>query len=266
MTRVLSGAVLIALVVGVVWFAPPIVFHTVAFGLLFLAVRELVDLARASGLHVPFWLSLCGAAIALAPFALSPNVERQAGLLLVALMAQLVAVAATQMAGWTGHQGVFATVSASLFPSLYLSLPLGAMIAIRDVAGPATLFLLMLTIMASDTAQYYAGRVAGRRPLAPAISPKKTVEGAIGGFVVGALVFAVAGSWWLERVPAALRVLIGLTLVASGIAGDLFESQLKRSAHIKDSSALIPGHGGVLDRIDALLFAAPLYYVVLQLV
>ena len=124
--------------------------------------------------------------------------------------------------------------------------------------------LLMLTVIVSDTAQYYTGRLAGRRLLAPVISPKKTVEGAVGGFVCGTIVFALVGAWWLPRVPLALRALVGLTIVCAGIAGDLFESMLKRSAGVKDSSSIIPGHGGVLDRIDALLFAAPVYYVALQ--
>ena len=103
----------------------------------------------------------------------------------------------------------------------------------------------------------------GRTPLAPAISPKKTVEGAAGGFVCGALMTAVAGIWWPPATRVATRLSIGAAIVASGIAGDLFESMLKRSAGVKDSSSLIPGHGGILDRIDALLFAAPVYYVML---
>ena len=124
----------------------------------------------------------------------------------------------------------------------------------------------MFTVMVSDTAQYYSGRAFGRRPLAPAISPNKTVEGAVGGFVFGALTLASAGHWWLPGVPVAMRALIGVAVVALGIAGDLFESMLKRSAGVKDSSSLIPGHGGILDRIDALLFAAPVYYIVLRYV
>jgi phosphatidate cytidylyltransferase len=104
----------------------------------------------------------------------------------------------------------------------------------------------------------------GRRKLASTISPKKTIEGAYGGFLFGTLVLVVVGAWWLPSVPLAIRILLGLTVVALGMAGDLFESMLKRSAGVKDSSALIPGHGGVLDRIDALLFAAPIYYVVLS--
>jgi phosphatidate cytidylyltransferase len=147
---------------------------------------------------------------------------------------------------------------------LYLGLPIGALVAIREMRGRDALFLLMLTVIASDTAQYYTGRAFGKRPLAPAISPKKTIEGAIGGFVVGTAFFAAVGAWWLASVPLPLRIALGLMLVALGIAGDLFESMLKRSAGVKDSSALIPGHGGVLDRIDALLFAAPIYYIFLK--
>jgi phosphatidate cytidylyltransferase len=151
-----------------------------------------------------------------------------------------------------------------MFSSVYLALPIGSLVALREIEGPSALFLLMLTVMASDTTQYYTGRAFGRRPLAPAVSPKKTIEGAAGGFVLGALVLAIAGAWWLPRVPLAHRALLGIAVVASGIVGDLFESMLKRSAGVKDSSTLIPGHGGVLDRIDALLFAAPVYFAVLR--
>ena len=151
------------------------------------------------------------------------------------------------------------------FRSLYLGLPTR-----RDGRGlrglaerPRALFLLMLTvIVVSDTAQYYTGRAFGRRPLAPAISPKKTVEGAIGGLVFGTLAM-LAGGRCGGSPSAALdaRSCSAPRWSRSGIAGDLFESMLKRSAGVKDSSTLIPGHGGVLDRIDALLFAAPVYYM-----
>ena len=98
-------------------------------------------------------------------------------------------------------------------------------------------------------------------PLAPTISPKKTVEGAIGGMVFGTAAMIVVGRMVFAASPIGLLALLGATIVALGIVGDLFESLLKRSAGVKDSSALIPGHGGVLDRIDSWLFAAPAYYV-----
>ncbi len=262
MTRVLSGGALIVFAVAVVWFAPPFVFQAVAFVLLVLSVNELVGLARASGLHVPLWLPMTGSLVTLAAFGLE---GRQAAPLSIVLGVQMVAIGSASMVGWTsGDKSVMAIVSASLFPSLYLALPLGALVAIREAEGPAVVFLLMLTVMVSDTAQYYTGRAFGRTLLSPANSPKKTIEGAVGGFVFGALVFTLVGTLWLPRVAVALRALVGLTIVALGIAGDLFESMLKRGAGVKDSSTLIPGHGGVLDRIDALLFAAPIYYVVLQ--
>jgi phosphatidate cytidylyltransferase len=264
-TRVLSGAVLVAFATAVVWFAPSPVLEAVAFGLLFMGAGELVGLARASGLNVAMWPSVTGALVTLAAFGLASSPSgRDTTPLQIILMVQFIAIAGVTMVGWAGGRDALATMSASLLPSLYLALPIGALVAIREFEGPAPLFLLMLTVVVSDSVQYYTGRLAGRTPLAPAISPRKTVEGAVGGFVGGALFFVIAGAWWLPRLPAALRVPLGLTIVASGIAGDLFESMLKRSAGVKDSSALIPGHGGVLDRIDALLFAAPVYYIVLH--
>jgi phosphatidate cytidylyltransferase len=260
-TRVLSGAFLFALAVAVVWFAPAAVFFCAAELLLVLGFVEYTALARGTGLPVPAIPAGVAAMLTCGAFArgLSAPID-------VVLMSALLALGALGLTAWNGGRDALGLVSASLFPSLYLGLPIGAIVAIRDGRGRETLFLLILTVIASDTAQYYSGRAFGRRPLAPLISPKKTVEGAVGGLASGAIVLAVVGAWWLPGMPAAVRVLVGAAVVAAGIAGDLFESMLKRSAGVKDSSMLIPGHGGVLDRIDALLFAAPLYYVVLKYV
>jgi phosphatidate cytidylyltransferase len=261
-TRVVSGAILIVLAVAVVWFAPPMVFFAIAEFLLVLAFQEYATLARTAGLPVPAIPAAIAAMLTCA--ALVPALQVPFD---VVLMTAVVALAALTLTVWNGSsRDALGLAAASLFPSLYLGLPIGAMIAVREIRGRDALFLLMLTVVISDTAQYYSGRAFGRRPLAPAISPKKTVEGALGGLLFGALGLIVAGSWWLPEVPIALRAALGAMIVALGIAGDLFESMLKRSAGMKDSSALIPGHGGILDRIDALLFAAPIYYVVLKYV
>jgi phosphatidate cytidylyltransferase len=261
MTRVLSGAALIAIAVGVVWFASDLVFQIVAAVLLVLSVREVTALASASELPVSVF------PVTVSTLLTAWVVGLQSGFALeVALMAALVAIGLGAMGSWRGGTNALATVAAGLFPAIYIGLPIGALVAVRAFAGPHVLFLLMLTVMVSDTAQYYTGRAFGRRPLAPAISPKKTIEGALGGFVFGTALFVVAGRWWVPGMPLIFRVGLGLALVALGIAGDLFESMLKRSAGVKDSSALIPGHGGVLDRIDALLFAAPIYYIFLKYV
>ena len=260
MTRVLSGAALIAFAIFVVWSDERLLFEIVAFLLLGGATYELVTLFHAGHIDVPRWPTTIASILTLASFsgilAASVPALTTDAMLLVAL----IGLALVAMRAWRGGTDALTTITASLFPSLYLALPIGAMIAIRE-QGPRPLFLLMLTVIVSDTAQYYTGRLAGRHPLAPAISPKKTIEGAIGGIVFGTALFAILGAWWLPIVPLPARIVIGLGLVAVGIAGDLFESMLKRSAGVKDSSGLIPGHGGILDRIDALLFAAPFFYV-----
>jgi phosphatidate cytidylyltransferase len=263
-TRVLSGAVLLILAITAVWLASPLTFLVIAETFVVLACREYGALARGAGLRIPLVVSTAATmltAAAFAPIALRALFWAPVD---TVLMSAMVTAGALSLVRWEGGRDALATVSAALLPVLYLGLPIGSIIAVREIRGASTLFLLMVTVFSSDIAQYYAGRLFGRRPLAPIVSPKKTVEGALGGFVVGAMVTAMAGHWWLPESPVMFRALLGVTLVALGIAGDLFESLLKRSAGVKDSSSLIPGHGGVLDRVDALLFAAPIYYVVLK--
>jgi phosphatidate cytidylyltransferase len=155
--------------------------------------------------------------------------------------------------------------AAGMLAPVYIGLPLGALVGIHQLAGREGVLTLIATVAASDTFQYYTGRTFGKRPLAPTISPKKTIEGAIGGFVLAPLALVAIAHWWLPHLNPAGVWVAGLGLVVAGIAGDLFESSFKRAAGIKDSGALIPGHGGVLDRIDALLFCAPLFYLLLTL-
>jgi phosphatidate cytidylyltransferase len=146
----------------------------------------------------------------------------------------------------------------------YIGMPFGMLVAIHAVGGWMATLLLIATVVVSDTAQYYSGRAFGKRPLAPAISPKKTIEGAVGGVIAASVFMTFAGRVVFPLTRPLSLLLLGIVIVALGIAGDLFESRLKRVAGIKDSSTLIPGHGGVLDRIDALLFATPAYYLYLQ--
>jgi phosphatidate cytidylyltransferase len=258
-TRVLSGAVLLILAVVIVWFSPAALFFAIAQLILILAFVEYVGLARASGFSFPAVPAAAAAMLTCSAFTGTVPVALD-----VALLSALLVLGVVTMATWQGGRDALGHAAVSLFPALYLGLPLGAMVAVREVRGREALFLLILTVSASDTAQYYSGRAFGRQPLAPTISPKKTLEGAIGGLVFGALVLVALGAWWLPTVPILRRAVVGVAIVALGISGDLFESMLKRSAGVKDSSSLIPGHGGILDRIDALLFAAPAYYVVLK--
>ncbi len=157
--------------------------------------------------------------------------------------------------------GALQTAAISTFAPLYIGLPLGLLSATRWNLGREAALLLILTVAVSDTFQYYSGRTLGKRLLAPVISPKKTVEGAVGGLVGAALSLALVGHWWLPQMSLPARIALGFAVAAVGIVGDLFESMLKRSVGMKDASSVIPGHGGVLDRIDALIFATPVFYV-----
>lgn len=144
---------------------------------------------------------------------------------------------------------------------LYVVLLLGHLIFMRELAqGKIWILFTLVSVYCGDTTAFYVGRAWGKRKLAPALSPNKTIEGgwgAVGGSMAGALFFKVFFFPELGIVPAAL---LGAGIGAIGQSGDLFESLLKRSASVKDSGALIPGHGGFLDRIDSVLFAVPFVY------
>lgn len=272
MTRVLSAIVLLTVVIGTIWFLPPAATLLLALVAALLGFLEYVALARALGADVP--RSVSGAAVlascaALAMTAMpSDNILELSRLaastpapLDVVLLSSVIAIGATIVASRRPGPAALADGAAALLAVGYIGLPLGALVAILIIGGRETLFLLMGIIVVSDSAQYYTGRALGRHPLAPAISPKKTIEGALGGLVFGTSAAIAGGRWIFPGTPALLLAVLGATIVALGIAGDLFESLLKRSAGVKDSSTLIPGHGGVLDRIDSWLFAAPVYYI-----
>lgn len=145
---------------------------------------------------------------------------------------------------------------------VYTGVLLALLIPIRQAPqGMEWIFTVLVVVFAGDTGALYAGTFWGRHKLAPAISPGKTIEGSCGGLVCNLLAGSLLNALLLPAPlpwPAALAFF--LCLGAAGQAGDLFESQLKRVAGVKDSGRLLPGHGGILDRIDALLFAAPVAF------
>lgn len=257
MTRILSALVLLPIVLGSIWYSfwTTLVVGVVAAALAFL---EYAALAEKLGAQVPRLVAGVATVTTAAAFGWPGSP------LDVALLTAIVAIGAMAIASAPPAPSMLKNVAAAAFPILYLGLPIGAIVSVRrHGAGP--LLLLLAIVVISDTAQFYTGRLIGRRPLAPAISPNKTREGAVGGLVAAAVAAWLLGQWWwLPGIWPAQRAVLGLAVAGAGIVGDLFESQLKRSAGVKDSSALIPGHGGVLDRIDSWLFAGPVYYVFLK--
>ena len=264
MTRVLSALVLLPVVIGTIWLMPPEGTLVLALIAAILAFTEYRRIAAALGATVSGVIG--GIAVAAACLIMWDVDRLIAGPLL--LLATMIVAGSLAVARGQVVASSLADAAATLFAPIYLGLPLGALAAIRNEAtgGSREVLLLLLgVIVVSDSAQYYTGRAFGRRPLSPAISPKKTVEGAIGGVVFGTMAMMIGGAYVFQT-PIWLLGILGAAISLLGIVGDLFESLLKRSAGVKDSSNLIPGHGGVLDRIDSWLFAAPVYYLFVRFV
>jgi phosphatidate cytidylyltransferase len=255
MTRILSAALLLPLVLGVVWFLPPAGTLVLAVIAAALAFVEFARIATALGADVP--RALGGIAVVATCTAVGVGFLPVDVILLLSFVLLGALLVATRQPG----PSALPSIAAAILAIVYIGLPLGSVAAIRTLAGREAVILLMIAIVVSDSAQYYTGRAFGRSSLAPAISPKKTREGAIGGLVFGAAVVLAGGRFIFPQAPVAALAVCALAVPVFGIVGDLFESLLKRSAGLKDSSSLIPGHGGILDRIDSWLFAGPVYYL-----
>ena len=174
-----------------------------------------------------------------------------------------IAIAVAAMSGRQTPADMLDAIQATLFPVLVFGLMLAHLIGMRslgDEIGRDLLFLLFLCVMLGDTAAFYVGSAIGRRKMAPRLSPKKSWEGAIAAVVSSIGAACLARVWFFPQLPLEHALIIGALLGPAGIVGDLTESVLKRAAGVKDSGRILPGHGGLLDRTDSLLFAAPVLY------
>jgi phosphatidate cytidylyltransferase len=175
----------------------------------------------------------------------------------------------------THKAGACANLALTVFGFIYIALPLSLLVDINFIPhltpGGTTSFWiawLLITTKGSDMAAYFAGKLLGKHPLALSLSPKKTIEGAVGGLIGGAVLSVGVHHFWAYPSPdnsVMTWILLGTIVAIAAMIGDLSESLLKRDAGVKDSNA-IPGLGGVLDIIDSVLFSAPLLYVYLKVV
>lgn len=162
----------------------------------------------------------------------------------------------------------FTALAITVFGMFYVSWLLGHLVLLRGLTnGKSFVFYSLLVVWSGDTGAYYAGRAFGRHPLAPVISPKKTIEGAVGG-LLASLTGSLLAKWtFLPLLSVQDALVLGVLLGMIEQAGDVCESMLKRAVNVKDSGTLLPGHGGILDRLDGVMFAAPVlyYYAILFL-
>jgi phosphatidate cytidylyltransferase len=247
------------LALAAVFWLPAGGFFLVIVALLEVAVAEYVQLGRHWAPHGPLRallvlvpLAALGSSLDLLPAAFTDTTGTSA--LAVATLVAIGSGILVLLLRTPVEEGLQA-LGLLAFGVVYLALPITSLSRLQRY-DPWVLFLLLVIVWAGDTAAFYCGRQWGRRKLAPRISPNKTWEGAVANFVVALIVAAAWSSWRLGELRGSVLLVAALVSVAAQL-GDLVESLIKRGAGVKDSGQLLPGHGGMLDRLDALLFAAP---------
>jgi len=231
-----------------------------------LALLEFWKLAKKRGMKPDMTAGYLGAAAIFTIFYF--NEPSQDALSLLLLLVALVVLTMATLAAATFRGAPFDTMisstGATLLGVLYIALLGGHLVALRSgfpqKLSAHLLSFFFLVIMGSDTGAYYVGRTFGKHKLAPKISPGKTWEGVAGGLIAGLLMATLAHYWFFRELPLKWTLPLAVVMVVLGIVGDLTESALKRSAGAKDAANILPGHGGILDRLDSLLFNAPVIY------
>ena len=192
---------------------------------------------------------------------------KQPDLILATLAVFLMALLVSQMFRFrVDFSKMLTGVGVTLLGVLYVAFLGGYLVATRmgfeqrPNLSTHLLGYFFLVVFASDTGAYFTGRALGKHKLAPSISPGKTVEGLIGGVVSAAAVAALATWWFFPELPYQSSVALAIVLALVGVLGDLAESAFKRGSKTKDAASILPGHGGFLDRLDSLLFGAPILY------
>jgi phosphatidate cytidylyltransferase len=273
--RVLTAAILSPAVVAVVWWGPTSLIAVIGGIVAVLALIEFFALgARLKLRAYRIWTAICAAGIFFAQWAASAaqtyevgrNVEvtQTSGIpevpLEVVLFAFLLGCAAIIFISRRPLADALGDIGISSAGLVFVALPLSAVVRIHgaEVIGPRLLLFTLVLVWAGDTLAYFVGRSLGRMPMAPQLSPKKTWEGAAAN-LLGSAIVGIAFFHWLN-IDAFTAVLMACLANIAGQAGDLLESAYKRGAGVKDSGTLLPGHGGILDRVDALILAAPVVW------
>jgi len=238
MSRVKTALLLLPPLLAIILFAPAWAFLLLAEVMALLGVRELFELAEPIGYRA--FRSLAYLATLFLTASFYPGLPAT---------------------GWI----VLAFVLTVGLAGLMIGTLVGVRLIEPEVTGRHWVLFLLAVIMTGDSGAYYIGRWRGRRRLAPSVSPNKTVEGLVGGVAASVVAALVAARLLLPNLGPLHAAALGAVLSLIGVAGDLFESLLKRSAGVKNSSNLFPGHGGVLDRLDSLYFSAPVLFAYLRL-
>lgn len=259
--RIITALIALPLLILLVFFASRGLFAGLICIASGLALHEFYRMAMPAGRHLESGLSLAAGVICCAGliYAASPP------MVLLSIVMPSLFVCLVYLFRFQDMQNVSRDLAFSLLGLLYIPLLLSHVALLRELPSGRSLVLVVLcVVMVSDTMAYFVGMNWGRHRLYQAVSPKKTTEGSLGGLVGGVLGALACKLWLLPAMTGTDVLFIGLGVGAFSQLGDLVESLFKRSFGVKDSGGLFPGHGGILDRLDSLLFAFPItyYYVV----
>ena len=260
MARVLTAVVFIPILMFAIWIGGPLWFIGMAGVAILLGLHEYHSLSQNGG----FPTGVIAVLLLMAAFQRGEQEWIPAILAGSTITALLQAL--WRQRGQEDHSEALMAVAIRLMGVLYIGLLGSYLIGVRLLDStipmlPAKLLtLFFIVIFAGDTGAYYTGRTLGRRKLAPRISPGKTWEGVAGGLVGNVVATLIAHFTFFPELPLVHAVPLALVMGVLGITGDLCESMIKRGAKAKDAGALIPGHGGLLDRLDSMLFNAPVIY------
>jgi phosphatidate cytidylyltransferase len=277
--RILTAAALIPIVVALVWWGPPWLLAVIAATIAILALLEFFALGERVGLRAfRKWTIACAAGLFYAQYC-AGAVEIRAVSIDIALVRRNVGVSLSLealllififgavsigLATRRPLQEVLSAIAVSSAGLLFVALPFSYLVRIDEIArfGRELVLFTLVLIWAGDMLAYFVGRSLGRLPMAPVLSPKKTWEGAFANFAASLVVGFVFARGMGSDVLTML-IIAGLANIA-GQMGDLIESAYKRGAGVKDSGSLVPGHGGVFDRVDSLTLAAPVVWAVYE--
>jgi phosphatidate cytidylyltransferase len=264
--RILTGLPLAAVVVYLIVQGREWLFVMAVLATVMISVHEYFHISREAGLAGWSWMGYVGAGLLCLgqTSGFKGAVPGEPALLLLLLLAIPIAGLVTV----SDLRTYFGALASTVLGVLYVGFAFSWIVPLRfadPVNGRNLTIMLFLVVWAEDIFAYVIGRIAGRIPLARAISPKKTVEGAIAGLAGAVLVAWGFSHWFWQTGDQKTVILIGGVVAVAGQAGDLVESALKRAANLKDSGTILPGHGGLLDRIDSLLFAAPALWLLWHL-
>jgi len=268
-TRLITAAVALPILIAsivVPWWVPESIwiFVVITVAALAAAMFEFYSLTKKLELKADAGIAYLGAAGLIVSFILDAP-ARAPELLFIALAVFVVVLFITQTFRFQKDFSKMLTgMGVTALGVMYIVFLGGFLISTRvgfdPVLSTKLLLFFFVVIFGSDAGQYFSGRALGKHKLAPAISPGKTVEGAIGGLIAAAAFAALCSYLFFPELPYQFSIPLGVVMAALGMFGDLAESAIKRGSKTKDAASILPGHGGLLDRLDSLLFNAPVIY------